>query len=176
MKKFSMVNLFIVILLFFWGMITCANADTFFYPDKTNAKFQIAIPANWKIEKLPEGRYSFTSPTGEIKAYLFTVRGSEDYAINVLVSETEVILKYDVRNPSIFGGGFRPMQLNGMTATQLKSKGTRVDNKEPIVLDFIIFSPNRQLWALLHAIYDLNTPQQEQKDFVSLVRSIKPPA
>ncbi len=176
MKKFSIVNLFIVILLFFLGINTSAKAETFYYPDETNTKFQITVPANWQVEKLPEGRYSFTSPTEEIKAYLFTVRGNEDYALNVLVSETEVILKYDVNNPSILGGGFRPMQLNGMTATQLKSKGTRTDDKEPIVLDFIIFSPDRQLWALLHAIYDLNTPEQEQKDFVKLVRSIKPPA
>jgi hypothetical protein len=148
-------------------------AEPFFYPSQAKASFKLEIPDGWKLEKLPEERFAITSPSGAVKATLITTRGNKDQALNVLVAETEITLKYDAKEAAAWSGGFRPIKLNNLRiATQLKAKGKRPADGKPIVLDFVIFSPDRQQWALLQAVYLVDTPRPEQEAFLKLVGSI----
>lgn len=149
-------------------------AEPFFYPSQAKASFKLEIPEGWKLEKLPEERFTITSPSGAIKATLITTRGNKDQALNVLVAETEVTLKYDAKEAAAWSGGFRPIKLNNLRiATQLKAKGNRPSDSKPIGLDFVIFSPDGQQWALLQAIYLVEAPRPEQEAFIKLVGSIR---
>jgi hypothetical protein len=173
-----------LILLLVVQALTPLNAETFAYPDKGDSKFKIQIPDNWKIEKNKEDKedsFSFTSPSGAIKVILKTVKGDEDRGLNKLVAETEVALKYDVKNPAIAQGRlgglpmpFVPIKLNNMAAaTQLNAKGLSPKDDKPIALYFLIFSPDKErLWGWLYGIYSESTPKQEQEDFFKLVGSV----
>ena len=152
-------------------------AETFSYPDK-GPKFKLEVPPNWKIDRVKDGKeesITFTSPSGAVKVVLKSVTGDTDEGVNVLVAETEVVLKYDVKDPALLGGGFMPIKLNNITAatpTQLNAKGTSSKDGKPIQLYFLIFSTDRHLWNLLYGIYPDSTPKQEQDEFHKMVSSI----
>ena len=153
-------------------------AETFSYPDKS-PKFKLEVPTNWKIDRVKDGKeesVTFTSPGGAIKAVLKSVVGDADHGVNVLVAETEVVLKYDVKNSALLGGGFMPIKLNNMAAaTQLNAKGTGSKDGKPTLLYFLIFSSDRKLWSLLYGVYPDSTPKQEQDEFRKMVASVTAP-
>ena len=150
-------------------------AETFSYPDK-GPKFKLEVPTHWKIDRVKDGKeesVTFTSPSGTIKAVLKSVVGDADRGVNVLVAETEVVLKYDVKNSALLGGGFMPIKLNNMAAaTQLNAKGTGSKDGKPTLLYFLIFSSDRKLWNLLYGVYPDSAPKQEQDEFHKMVGSI----
>jgi len=154
-------------------------AETFSYPDKS-PKFTLQVPPNWKIDKVKEGKeesVTFTSASGTIKAVLKTTTGDTDSAVNVLVAETEVVLKYDVKNPVLMEVGplkFVPVvNFNNMkSATQLNAKGLSPKDGKPVLAYFVIFSQNRQFWGLFYSVYPDNASKQEQDEFHKMVASI----
>lgn len=153
-------------------MMVTAEAALFVYPDD-QARLIMDVPPDWQVERQPEGRVRFASPSGNIQAYLYSVREDRDRAINLLVAETEVTLKYDVDKASYFGG-FTPLRLNGMPATQLKARGYSPTTGRPVGADFLIFNPGGNFWGLFYAIYDADTPGDEQEQLVQMFRSISP--
>ena len=154
-------------------------AETFSYPDKS-PKFTLQVPPNWKTDRLKDGKeesVTFTSPSGAIKAVLKTTTGDADSAVNVLVAETEVVLKYDVKKPVLMQVGplkFVPVvNFNNLkSATQLNAKGLSPKDDKPVLAYFIIFSQNRKLWGLFYSVYPDSASKQEQDEFHKMVASI----
>jgi len=158
------------------GALMLVQAETFTYPQQGGAKFKMDVPPGWKIEKMPENRTAFVSPSGAIKVIMVTAKGNADHGVNVLVAETEVTIKYDIKDSEILAGGFvanMPMQQKGLSATQLHSKGKRPSDGKPVAGDFVIFSPDRQLWVLLQAVYPVDAPKNEVQEFAAMINSIK---
>lgn len=147
-------------------------AALFVYPDD-QARLIMDVPPDWRVERQQEGRIRFASPSGNIVAVLLSVIEERDQAINLLVAETELILKYDVDKSSYFGG-FTPLRLNGMPATQLKARGYSPTGGYPVGADFLIFNPGGNFWGLFYAIYHADTPEDEQSQLVEIFRSITP--
>jgi len=158
-----------VVVLMFVG---AAQAALFVYPEE-QPRLIMDVPPDWQVERQREGRVRFASPSGNIEAFLYSITESRDQAINLLVAETEVILKYDVDKASYFGG-FSPLRLNGMPATQLKARGYAPSSGRPVGADFMIFNPGGNFWGLFYAIYDADTPADEQSQLVEMFRSISP--
>lgn len=169
------LRLLAVTLLLLAQVFSPLYADTFSYPDK-NPKFKLEVPPNWKVDRVKEDKneyVTFTSPSGAIKAVLKSVVGDADHGVNVLVADTEVVLKYDVKDSALLGGGFMPIKLNNITsATQLNAKGTGTKDGKPTLLYFLIFSSDRKLWNLLYGIFPDSAPKQEQEQFHKMVGSI----
>ena len=167
------------ILLLLTQVFSPLYAETFSYPDKS-PKFTLQAPPNWKIDRVKDGKeesVTFTSPSGAIKAVLKTTIGDADSAVNVLVAETEVVLKYDVKDPVLMEVGplkFVPvMNFNNLkSATQLNAKGLSPKDDKPVLAYFIIFSQNRKLWGLFYSVYPASASKQEQDEFHKMVGSI----
>ncbi len=181
----STLYLSLAILLLAVQTLAPVQAGLFSYPE-SGAKFKMQIPDGWKTDKTKEGSgevYTFTSPSGAIKMILKTTRGNADQAINVLAAETEVALKYDVKNVAIAEATikgvkmpFRPYlpKLNDLdSAAQLNARGLSAKDNQPVSLYFLIFSPDGQLWGWLYGLYSENSPKQEQEQLMDIVKSIK---
>lgn len=149
-----------------------AQAALFVYPPN-QAQLIMDVPPDWQVQSQDQDRVRFASPSGNIQAFLLSVREDRDQAINLLVAETELVLKYDVDKASYFGG-FSPLRLNGMPATQLKARGYHPDAGFPVGADFLIFNPGGNFWGLFYAIYHADTPEDEQNQLVEMFRSISP--
>lgn len=172
----------LAVLLIAAQSLTPASAATFSYPE-SGAKFKMQLPDGWKTDKSKDSGgevYTFTSPSGAIRVSLKTTRGNADQAVNALVSETEVALKYDVKNVAIAEGSvkgvkmpFVPIQLNNIeAATQLNARGVDMQDNQPVFLYFLIFSPDSQLWGWLYGLYPDSAPKQEKEQFFNMVKSI----
>ena len=169
----------VVTLLLLTQVFSPLYADTFSYPDKS-PKFTLQVPSNWKIDKVKDGKeesVTFTSPSGAIKAVLKTTIGDADNAVNILVADTEVVLKYDMKNPVLATVGplkFVPViNVNNLkSATQLNAKGLSPKDDKPVLAYFIIFSQNRKLWGLFYSVYPASASKQEQDEFHKMVGSI----
>ncbi len=173
------LQFFAATLLLLTQLFSPLYAETFSYPDKS-PKFTLQVPPNWKTDRIKEDKeesVTFTSPSGAIKAVLKTTLGDADNAVSVLVAETEVVLKYDVKNPVLMEVGplkFVPVvNFNNLkSATQLNAKGLSPKDDKPVLAYFIIFSQNRKLWGLFYSVYPASASKQEQDEFHKMVGSI----
>ncbi|MGF1528997.1 MAG: hypothetical protein ACFCBW_19755 [Candidatus Competibacterales bacterium] len=161
-----------------WGALVWLVAvevvarTTYYYPSRSRADYAFQIPSGWTLEPQEEGP-ELQSPSGHISVTFVTVRESQERALNLLVAETELILGYELQNPSVQEGGFQPLALEKLRGIQFKARGEGNDGQEK-VMDFVIVSPKTRVWILVHATSDVVAPRGEQAQLIQLFDSLGP--
>lgn len=148
-----------------------ASAETFYYPTPRRADFSLELPSGWRVAEQQSERFTLQSPSQLTTIKGVTVRGEEEEALNLLVAETEVSLRYDLTDHQT-DEGFQPLALANLKGIQFKARGQGREGGE-VVIDYVIINPKGNLWVLLQAISDTRSPPQEQAQLAELFDSLR---